>query len=236
MNNKFNSFYFLHIQKTGGRDFVFNVVESIKPTLLKNNIKFLDNDINETSHSQWRKDITNMTYVASIIRDPCKQAISFYVHSHTIDNFGNKNNNNFTLSVNDFFDWFYQNESVMKNYQSKNFILSTIENKESFSQDFAKNNLINKNDVFEKIKKVSLLLKSEVLKQENVDKIKNKIFNDFDIIDYSIDKIYWDNPENKNINSTMIYNLLTEQQKEQIRSISNIDTEIYETDDFFYKL
>jgi hypothetical protein len=89
--------------------------------------------------------------------------------------------------------------------------------------------------VLKRLEDVSLLIKSEDLSLQNVNKVHNKILNDFDITDFEINhKIqkasnYW-NPD-----STRIYNSLDKKDKERILSYSPIDSEIYNTESLFYK-
>ena len=68
--SSFNSFYFLHIPKTGGRLFFYNVLFPLKDIFLESNIKELNilemnGPINYYDHSQWKKEINSLTQASS---------------------------------------------------------------------------------------------------------------------------------------------------------------------------
>ena len=235
--NTFNSFYFLHIQKTAGRLYVYNFLLPLKKILKDSNIEYLDNRINSSDHSQWRDDLDNLTYITTLFRDPCKQVISLYVHGLTVDSNGQKINSSISrITKKDFFLWFKNNKEALKNYQSKNIISTTIKKEESFYLTFSKMNSFTKEDVFNRINKISLILKPEDLSENNIDKIQKKILFDLNINHDNIKQNLYNREHYRSLGSEFIYNELTDKEKKYIYSISSIDSEIYETKDIFYNL
>lgn len=235
MNNTFDSFYFLHIRKTGGRFYIHAYLNQIKETIIKENIKYLDDRVGLSDHSQWRDDINNSTYITSIIRDPVEHVISFYSHKTLLDDGGRvPKQKQQELTKKEFFDWYTEKQNLLRNYQSKNFINSTIMGTEKINP--YQNNEINKKDLLDRINQVALLVKSTTLTNENIPIIQNKILDDLGIKDKYIDpkKVIqsdFENPYSKNL-----YNSLTNKEKEYIRSISDIDSEIYETETLFWNV
>ena len=234
----FNSFYFLHIPKTGGRLFFYNVLYPLKEIFLKEKINELNNvqmepPINYYDHSQWKKEINELTYVCSIFRDPCKHMVSLYTHSQTVNRnqIVSRNNN---INKNTLFQWLETNEEGAKNYQSKHIILPTVKKDENAYKQFLNNEIVTKQKVMDKISLMSLLLKPEDLSENNIIKIQKKILLDFGILNSKITNRNYNFDEYKNDQSKEIYDTLTDRDKEKIRSISDIDTEVYEQKGIFY--
>ena len=235
--NSFNSFYFLHIPKTGGRLFFYNVLSPLKDIFLESNIKELNilrvNSLrNYSDHSQWKKEINSLTYVSSIFRDPCKHMVSLYTHSQTVgrDQLVFKNND---IDKNTLFDWLEENEDGAKNYQSKHLILPTVIKDENGYKQFLNNEIITKDNVLDRINQLSLLIKPEDLSENNIEKIQRKILLDLKIPDKKITNKPYNFQEYSNGQSKEIYETLTKKEKEKIKLISNIDCEVYETPSLF---
>ena len=235
--NSFNSFYFLHIPKTGGRLFFYNVLSPLKDIFLESNIKELNilrvNGLrNYSDHSQWKKEIDSLTYVSSIFRDPCKHMVSLYTHSQTVsrDQLVFKNND---IDKNTLFDWLEENEDGAKNYQSKHLILPTVIKDENGYKQFLNNEIITKDNVLDRINQLSLLIKPEDLSENNIEKIQRKILLDLKIPDKKITNKPYNFQEYSNGQSKEIYETLTKKEKEKIKLISNIDCEVYETPSLF---
>jgi hypothetical protein len=238
--NNFNSFYFLHIPKTGGRLFFYNVLFPLKDIFVESNIKELNilkiNGLRKYSdHSQWKKEIDSSTYVSSIFRDPCKHMVSLYTHSQTVsrDQLVFRNND---INKNTLFDWLEQNEDGAKNYQSKHLILPTVIKDENGYKQFLNNEIITKDNVLDRIDRLSLLIKPEDLSENNIEKIQNKILLDLKIPDKKITNRPYNFQEYSNSQSKEIYETLTKKEKEKIKLINNIDCEVYETQSLFYNI
>lgn len=235
--NSFNSFYFLHIPKTGGRLFFYNVLSPLKDIFLESNIKELNilrvNSLrNYSDHSQWKKEIDSLTYVSSIFRDPCKHMVSLYTHSQTVgrDQMVFRNND---IDKNTLFDWLEENEDGAKNYQSKHLILPTVIKDENGYKQFLNNEIITKDNILDRINQLSLLIKPEDLSENNIEKIQKKILLDLKIPNKKITNRPYNFQEYSNSQSKEIYETLTKKEKERIKLINNIDCEVYETPSLF---
>lgn len=235
--NSFNSFYFLHIPKTGGRLFFYNVLSPLKDIFLESNIKELNilrvNSLrNYSDHSQWKKEIDSLTYVSSIFRDPCKHMVSLYTHSQTVgrDQMVFRNND---IDKNTLFDWLEENEDGAKNYQSKHLILPTVIKDENGYKQFLNNGIITKDNILDRINQLSLLIKPEDLSENNIEKIQKKILLDLKIPNKKITNRPYNFQEYSNSQSKEIYETLTKKEKEKIKLINNIDCEVYETPSLF---
>jgi hypothetical protein len=235
--SSFNSFYFLHIPKTGGRLFFYNVLFPLKNILVEAKIKELNilemnGPINYYDHSQWKKEINSSTYISSIFRDPCKHMVSLYTHSQTVNRnqLISRNNN---IDKNTLFEWLEQNEDGAKNYQSKHLVLPTVIKDENGYKQFLNNEIITKNNVLNKINQLSLLIKPEDLSENNIEKIQRQILLDLKIPNKKITNRPYNFQEYNNSQSKEIYETLTKKEKEKIKLISNIDCEVYETPSLF---
>lgn len=238
-----NSFYFLHIPKTAGRFFTHNVVVPLTEIFLKNNIHSFYDRETYVAHQHWGNFIDKNTYVTSIIRDPIKHAVSSYCHFTMLDAGAQRT---VPLELDEFnkmdmFKWWEYHLDFISNQQCKNFLIEDPGINEDGTKigygnsQVMKNCIVTKEIILKRLEDVSLLIKSEDLSLQNVNKVHNKILNDFDITNFEINhKIqkasnYW-NPD-----STRIYNSLDKKDKERILSYSPIDSEIYNTESLFYK-
>ena len=237
MIKKFDSFYFLHIPKTAGRLYVFNFLEPIYDSMLKSNINNIKDRINTSDHSQWRSEITDSTYVTTILRDPCKQLVSLYVHSLTVNEFNTiKDTSGVTINRKTFLLWIKKHEQTIKNYQSKNLMFPTIKAEESFFIKFKDNSFITKENVLNRISQISLILKPEDLSENNILEIQNTIMSDLNIKNFQPNNKKYQREVYRDINSEFVYSSLTHKDKEYILSLSDIDSEIYETKNIFFSL
>jgi hypothetical protein len=223
-----NSFYFLHIHKTGGRNYMYNFLNPIKNILEKSNISWLNNEKNGNGHEQWVSEIDDSTFITSIFRDPCKQIVSLYVHTELF----NLNNNINKLR---FLKYFKDNNGgFVTNFQSKNIVSPTVYNNEDKTTYY--NQHITKDEVLNNISKMSLFIKPEILKEINQNTIQNKILLSLGIKNKDIINQQWEEDKYKMYKSKEIYESLSKKEKEYIRSASAIDSEIYETNNLFWKI
>jgi hypothetical protein len=230
-------FYFLHIPKTAGRFFTHNVVVPLESILIDNNVHSFYNRDTYIAHQFWSKEITNNTYVTSLIRNPVKHFVSVYSHYAMLNNqaqravpVGLEEYNKNTM-----FDWMDTYYEYVSNIQSKNFLIT--DPGESFIySDATKDCKVSNEIIFNRLKEVSLLIRSEDLKTNNIPKIHNKILTDLGIeykkIDHKLQRAsnYW-NPD-----STRIYNSLTNTDITKILDFNSIDSEVYNTKSLFYSL
>jgi hypothetical protein len=227
-----NSFYFLHIQKTAGRNFRYNFLDPIKPDLLESGISWLNNEKNGHGHNQWLREIDDLTYITSSFRDPCKQMVSLYVHQEI-------SKLNDCITKEGLLKWFKdENGEVgfISNFQSKNIVSPTVYFKENNITFYNKN--ITKNEVLNNIYKMSLFIKPEILIEKNQTIIQNTILSGLNIKKQKINNPEWIQSPwgHENSQSKEIYNSLTKKEKEYIKTLNPIDSEIYDTESLFYKI
>jgi uncharacterized protein (DUF1499 family) len=233
----FNSFYFLHIPKTGGRLYVFNFLDPLNDAILDSNIKNFKDRINSSDHSQWRKDITDSTYVTTLLRDPCKHAVSMYIHSMAVDELSVvKTIPKEKINKEAFLNWINKNEQWIKNYQSKHLVSPTATTIEEHSNIFLNNSLVTTENVFKKIDQISLIFKPEDLSENNVSIIQKIIMSDLGINNFKANNKPYQREHYRSVSSEFIYDSLTKKDKEYLLSISNIDSEVYETKKIFYTI
>lgn len=233
----FNSLYFLHIPKTAGRFFTHNVIVPLEPIIKEHGIYSHYTRDTYVAHQFWADFITDDTYIVSLLRDPVKHMVSVYSHYSMLDDGAQRSVPVGSLEYNKetMFNWIDKYKDFVSNLQSKNFLISNPDNGFIYSET-TRDCQVSTDIIFNRLKKVSLILNSEDLTKNNVKKAQYKILDDFNIsgveIKHSLQKAsnYW-NPD-----STRIYNSLTEKDKEIILSLSPIDSEIYNTKSLFYNL
>jgi hypothetical protein len=216
--------YHLHIPKTGGQYINSTILIPLNKTFEENNIKNI-----AIGHACWRK-ITDETYIVTCFRDPVQRTVShfcYYLKSSL-------NVNNIKSSKKEFLNWISQNKNYISNFQSKNLIYEdSIINAPFFflkDDNFLNISKVNKNDVFNKAKRVDLLLKNDRLNAKYSKIAKEKICNDFEIkIQKEPNKTFF----NKNKESFSLYSELTIKEIDFIYSINDIDSDIYFDESLF---
>lgn len=209
---------------------MYNFLQPIKPVLLESDVSWLNNDKNGHGHNQWISEIDDLTYIASSFRDPCKQTVSLYVHQQL-----HKLNSEITKEG--FLQWFKNKEiGFISNFQSKNIVSPTVYFKEQNITFY--NNDITKDEVLKNIYKMSLFIKPEILIEKNQSIIQNTILSGFNIKKQQLNNPKWEQSPwgHKNFQSKKIYESLTEKEKQYIKTVNSIDSEIYDTDNLFYKI
>jgi hypothetical protein len=203
----FNSFYFLHPHKTAGMYIYKNILFQIEKYLNKNNIKILNNPINDSMpHYGWHPEITEKTYILASFREPVYQVISLYA-SH-----GNYTKDYLITHLDDENSPFFNNQSKSLCFDA---------NLEDFAKqckqpdlDLAISRAKRINKVInpaESINNVELCI--YILKQFGITNYDNIILNK--------------EPFNVNKYSNNIYNSLTESEKSRIIERSNVDYAVY---------
>lgn len=116
-----DSFFHLHIPRTGGTHFQNNMFPSIEHILIQNNISYQKIDESQTAHWCWFEPlITDSTLVYACFRDPAERLISQF--SNQAQRAIIKKNTNYTLNdinKNNFFKWINDNYEAYKNVQAK---------------------------------------------------------------------------------------------------------------------
>lgn len=240
MNNKYKDFYFLHIRKTGGRYVKLFILKN-----LKNSVNVIDTG---EKHSGWIDKITPETYVFTVFRDPVKQICSLYAHAVSqkanlleisknsddhLDNL-NKNIKDIHLDKKYLFAWLERNKWVY-NIQSKEILRGSTESKNVIDQIIQKytfNNNIDKDLLYTRLKRINLLVRQTSL--YDPEPIVKKICSDLGI-DF-IGGVEKDQLTFYNMASSNLYKTLTEEEKAEIEKLFDVDCEVYNNDDLFYKV
>lgn len=140
--NDFDSIYYIHIPKTGGRWFqtVINPICNLKESVTRNYLsEYAEKNIGKT-HFGWIPEINDSTFVTTIVRDPVMQLCSVYAHRNCFSNTWIKykeklEQNNILTNEKDFYNFFKNvNWEKEKNYM----IEYIIKNKELFANSQSK--------------------------------------------------------------------------------------------------
>lgn len=256
MSYKF--FFNLHIPKTGGTYFRSNILLPNEEIFNKNNIGTPPaggEGTSTTLHWCWYPDFTqDSSYIYTNFRDPVKRIVSHYAWQAFKCVYLNKTNYSYDdINVNNFYKWIDEFYTNLTDFQSKNLIYvdsdpefyhkagklsweqgSVPKLEHGFFQDKFKNFQINKINLYDNFNRINLLVKSEDLNNyKNQEILINKIFNDLDIKqDFKkIDSSY----ANENHFSKKIYDSLNKNQIDKLYDMSKIDSELYFSDNMFYR-
>lgn len=248
---QYDSFYFLHVVKTGGRFFLNNIINPIETVLEKNNIKILkpqlleiENTTRRNRHLGWIPEINDSTYVVSFFREPVSWTCSWFTHINHLRNKSLDITNQATVIKNiesnsfELFKWL-EKETNFYNYQSKNYILGVADQKQSSINSeidiFHNNNKqIDKNLLLDRLERVNLLLRQDDLKNIDYNLLLNKIFSDLGIesdyrVEDNLDKNYYSNDA-----SRVLYKSLDLFDKQRIQDLMSLDMEIYNNNNLFW--
>lgn len=243
---KYNKVYFLHIPKTGGRFLTKYILRPIENILKDNGIELVKSPEDMRQHAGWPSWIDDQTYIISVFRDPCEFFVSAVCHSVAIknglvdeDNWNiiKMNTEPFSISKDELYNT-AQRWGYMKDFQSKNFMLSPdVDNKSLIQEAMAKyknNENFSKEEIYKRVRRVNLMIRQKDLKLIDYNLLINKILKDLDIssnikID-NVDKEYF-----KNNSSEILFNSLTEEDLKYISNMFPIDKEIYDNDLLFWK-
>jgi hypothetical protein len=226
---KYNKFYFLHINKTGGRHIKANVILPIINQLSENGIEYI---IEPHSHSGWHSRIDDKTYVMTVLRDPVEQAISLYAHKISLDNQGNLKDeyNKDKLNKKDFFDWM-EKLDLYPNFQTRSFLCDEFYLKRDHLKNKNNVSLIFDENILEFRKnQVNLFLNMENINGREIE-IQEKIFLDLGINGSTV------SPKTKsnffNHESKILYSKFTEAEKQFIAKYNSLDNDLYKSIDYF---
>lgn len=247
--NKYTSFYFLHVPKTGGRFLTKYIIDPVTKELSDNSIGILENPkINNVNiknrHVGWHTRIDPSTYIVSCIREPVEWACSYFIHHMYYEMNALDMENEAVVVKNidkeftgtDVVNWI-KNNPFLQNYQSKNFILGAGENS-SIKHEIIKNEQmkyeINKEFLNRRLNRVNLLFRQSDFKNMDYNILLEKISNDLGIkIDYRLngqeDKGYYSNDASK-----ALYDSLSNLDKASIESLLPIDLEVYSDNSLFW--
>ena len=242
---KYNKVYFLHIPKTGGRFLTKYILRPMENILKDNGIELVKSPEDMRQHAGWPSWIDDQTYVITVFRDPCEFFVSSVCHAaagrkglidqenwHIIKEDGK----DLRVDKQELYDTLARWEYI-KDFQSQNFVLSPNPEIRSVIQEsishHANNIVINKQDVYDKINRTNLMIRTKDLKSTDYSLLVNKISKDLEIeinLDFSqTNKEYF-----KNNASEFLFDTLTQEDKDYINKNFMLDKEIYENDSLFW--
>jgi hypothetical protein len=242
--SKYNKVYFLHIPKTGGRFLTKSILRPMENTLKDNGIELVKSPEDMRQHAGWPSWIDNQTYIITVFRDPCEFFVSAVCHSeagkkkmidednwHILKDMGES----LTVSKEELFDtlmrWDY-----LENFQSKNLMIEP-EDKSVIQQamaDHSQNKLINESLVYEKLKRINLVIRHKDLRTMDYSLLVKKISQDLEV-DVEIDLSDINGDIFKNKASEVLFNSLNEKEKDIISQMFTLDKKIYEDDSLFWQ-
>lgn len=246
--NKYTSFYFLHVPKTGGRFLNKYVIEPVKKQLSENGIEVLENpklpNAKRNRHVGWNWKINPETYVISCFREPVQWACSYFIHMMYVDLGALDMENEAIVSKTidkefngkDVIKWLTENK-FLQNYQSKNFILGAGEGSSIKHEIVRHQKMYDDLDIdllYKRLNRVNLLFRQGDLKKMEPSLLVEKISQDLNVkIDYSpfeyIDSDYYSNNASK-----LLYDSLSNFEKDSIMSLMSIDVDIYNNNVLFW--
>lgn len=233
------------MQKCDGRRFIDTVAN---PLLDKN--KNLINLSSPMAHQGWDCRITDKTYVFTILRDPVERVVSHYVYimSYRIKKMKAK-------TVNDSISTSTQlKETNLKFYFNKEYFLEYVKNTINFHNFYSKmflgdlskeRNLLHKDElllkkqnidlIFKNVNRVNLLIDIETFRTIDKKILTNKICDDIGC-SYFIpnDTSFGEFRGYTNEASKVLYDELTEDDKNYLRQYLAIDYEIYDNKTLFW--
>lgn len=231
----FNKFYFLHIPKTAGRYCKENIVVPLWEILINNGV----GPFYGPSHANWNEPfITDSTFILSCFRDPIERTVSHYAHEHTLDQRGERKvpvGSSSEMTREKFMDWAKLNESYISNFQSKNF----LENNPNFDHESKSDFCYYIEDehiplLMERVKRVNLFIKSISLDSSDIIKMQDYILNALGISEKPdrsrlISPTFFVNED-----SQELYKMLTEEDKEYLKSLNEVDYLIFNDNSLFW--
>ena len=224
---KYDSIYFLHVMKTGGRHLRNTVFIPIINELKKNNIKIINE---KHSHSGWHSEINDKTYIVTSLRDPVEQVVSLYAHNKSLNKNGKPikdfdaselTKDKFLSAVSTLYEY--------QNFQSKSYLHDQFDdrilNHEGFLFD---------DDLYIKRKnRVNLVLNMKDINNNEL-KIQEKIFLDLQIDGKTNPKPAFSNgKELYNPESKKLYDKLSSDEKKFIIEKNKKDENLYNSSIYF---
>lgn len=245
---QYKKFYFLHIPKTGGRFLKRLFIDPVRDILQSNGIEFVEKNPNLWHHG-WHEGIDKDTYILSCMREPVSWTVSYFTHLKYQENkaidihpdhfHSQEILRQVELEKSQIFNWL-EKEPYRDNYQSKNFLLNPslsfkIRMDQFFLNAHSMGYTIDRAKLSDRLNRVNLLIKMEDLKVVDYNILLDKIFSDLNIqSDFRLP----DNLDRNHLSidtSNILYNTLNDSDKEKIGAIMDIDSEIYNTDNLFWR-
>ena len=205
--DKDKNIYFLHIAGNGGRalkEYVLNPLLNKKANVVG-------------KHDGWSDFINDDTYIICILRDPVKHACGFYLHFIYKKEYGS--------DIKSLFLEYYRNTKQMYNFQSQNIIFSGQNYHYGKGEHFNKNIIDIDADLLNKrISRIDLLISQDMLLND-IEYVANTLAEDLDLNRISFEEV--SKTKYANSMSSELYKSLTEEEKQEIQNLNNIDYKIY---------
>ena len=240
VENKFDSFYFLHIPKTAGRFIREEVIYPLVPTITGAGISFIGHTLEPNPfHIGWVDEISQKTYLVSSFRNPVEQAVSYFCERTT--NWGRHVNAPASMA-----DEMFTKEKMLRqikkvpyfyeNHQSKFFMYNGAWMNSS-KRDYSLDPKDHQELIYGRVRRLNLFLKINPEPFYSIPLAK-KICLDLNIVfperKFSSNEGFL--PIFTNERSKRIYSELTEGEKDFIMEMSSLDAEIYFNDSLFTQL
>jgi hypothetical protein len=254
----YDKLFYIHINKVGGRYARENI---IFPLYLKLNQLGIKTQVGHSNVNwiNWYEAITDSTYVVCNFRDPVKRHVSQYCHRmgyiSDIDRTAIFRPEENIPSVEDMkkeflgsirgeitkprdYKWHHHyGDFSVANQQSGFFVMDIIQEKMKNENKILNDFVIAdyKDEIMNRINRIDLFIKSDVMKDlKNAVVIKEKIMSNFGFENYRDDHKINILPDFNNSYSQQLYNLLTEDEIEEIRQYNWLDSEIYNNQELFW--
>ena len=228
---KFNSFYYLHIPKTGGR-WLTSKLDNLLETFDHHKIKTI-NDIREHDsvigqertddsegyyeHTGWHPEINEKTFILATFRDPVKQICSLWTNSNEKRIYASGINTELFLKD-------IKNESSYLNNQSVS--LSNSGKLKDFGMSLENLDIDLLIKKIDRINQIILIQDKEIDFSKEMDLLLESMEIDLEV---KIDR--WRNNiaayKNKNPMSRSLFNSLSDEEKQYIAELQNLDTALY---------
>jgi len=215
----YRSFYYLQIPKTGSKYFLSNTYWPLKDELNRHGIEFLNmwDQYSNPLITGWNPEIDKDTYVVSTFRDPIKQIVSKHC-----DQFKSSNKSETKYYSNDLPDKeaFMQNVDTYANNMSK----YLISHSDVYGKDILQSTEINISSAVRQSKRVNKF----ILESTNPNRTMREILIGMDLpVPSYLEKDKVNHKINVNNSSRLLYESLTTEEVEAIRSICSTDEYVY---------
>ena len=216
----YKSFYYLQIPKTGSKYFIGNIYWPLAEELKKHKIDLINmwDQNSKPSVTGWDPKIDDQTYVVSTFRDPVRQVISKHCNQFRISS---KPESKYYLNELPNKEDLFLNVDKYYNNMSKYFSTYSTEN----DKDIFQSTTINVESAVRRSKRVNKF----ILESTNPWGTIREILTDMDlpVPDY-LKKNMFRQKVNVNNSSRLLYESLTAEELEEIRSKSEVDGAIYD--------
>ena len=234
-----NCFYFLHIPKTGGRFFNHNVVRTLYEHLPKHGISLIRD---KYSHTGWHPEITDKTYIATLFRDTAEQMVSLYAHALTLTSRGTRRVPPLAMPISkESMFKYYEERPYYLNFQAKNLLLKSAaglfnrEPERGEVDTIYEDIVIDKGLVYERLARIDLIMRQDFMHGRDYKDIVNKITDDFNVPRAEEFFEFNNNVALYNPDSSKLYSSLTGEEKQRLKEMSPLDTEIFENLSLYWR-